>query len=290
MKAGSAADVDFVHEVGDGRVSADVDLVGAATADVRVAHEPAAYSCDGEAGRQPLQRVCSRDAPALKRIAADGSDSDRHALDVLRATLRSHHDVVHVSGCARALAGRLGRLSLGLCGVGRVRRCSVRSGLARTLCDLGCRDMPGRRSGPSYGLFLLADRQLVQTASGEGNAARGIYAGFSLEYAPPQYNRFSQYYEGRIYGLGLVPSRPLDLVSLVYNRNVYSDLLVNAARRAGNLAHNATNTYSVSYSAHVFHGINLNLGLSYIDNPTPVTYNTHTGSALSTYLGAVTFF
>lgn len=151
-------------------------------------------------------------------------------------------------------------------------------------------DMPGRRSGPSYGLFLLADRQLVQTAPVGESAARGIYAGLSVEYAPPQYNRFSQYYEGRIYGFGLIPSRPLDLVSLVYNRNVYSDLLVNASRAAGNLAHAATNTYSVSYSAHVFHGINLNVGLSYIDNPTPVSYNTHTGSALSTYLGAVTFF
>lgn len=151
-------------------------------------------------------------------------------------------------------------------------------------------DRPDQRGGPSYGLFLLADRQLLQTSSQLKTAAQGLYAGFSVEYVPPQFNRFSRYYEGRIYGVGLLPHRPLDLMSFVYNRNAYSALAVDQALAAGEMAHSATNTYSLAYSAHLFHGFNLNLGLSYIDHPTPVVYNATTGHALSTYLGAVVFF
>lgn len=151
-------------------------------------------------------------------------------------------------------------------------------------------DRPGQRADNNYGLYLLADRQLLQTAPAKGSAAQGVYAGFSVMYAPPALNRFSQYYEGRLYGLGLIPGRSLDLLSFVVTSNVFSSNLVAQTRRAGGRAHTNSEAYSVSYSAHVYNGINLNLGVSYIDRPTPVAYTGGTGSGLNLYLGAVTFF
>ena len=149
---------------------------------------------------------------------------------------------------------------------------------------------PGVRTPTSYGLFLLADRQLVQFAPHVGTAGQGIYAGFSVEYVPPTLNRFSQYYEGRLYSFGLFPTRPRDQSSLVATYNVFSDYLVNRAHAAGQLAHSGSLAVTLSHSAHVYPGVNLNVGVSYINNPTSVTYNTHTGSALNIILGTVTFF
>lgn len=150
---------------------------------------------------------------------------------------------------------------------------------------------PGQRTNHNYGLYLLADRQLAQTGPGSAaTAAQGIYAGFSVMYAPPALNRFSQYYEGRLYGLGLIPGRPFDLISLVATSNVFSDNLVQATRAAGRRAHSNSEAYTVSYSAHVSPGVNLNVGVSYIDNPTPIAFSGNTGSGLNILLGTVTFF
>jgi porin len=60
----------------------------------------------------------------------------------------------------------------------------------------------GRNTG-NYAGYVLADQQFVQLAPVEGQAARGWYAGVSAMYAPPEFNRFSQYYELRLYGIGL---------------------------------------------------------------------------------------
>jgi porin len=70
----------------------------------------------------------------------------------------------------------------------------------------------GRNTG-NYAAYVLADQQFVQLAPVEGQAARGVYAGVTAMYAPPEFNRFSQYYEFRLYGIGLLPSRPSDMVS-----------------------------------------------------------------------------
>ena len=55
----------------------------------------------------------------------------------------------------------------------------------------------GGRSNGNYGAYFLADQQFVQLAPVAGQAARGVYAGVSAMYAPPEFNRFSQYYELR---------------------------------------------------------------------------------------------
>lgn len=148
-----------------------------------------------------------------------------------------------------------------------------------------------QRGQPNYGLYLLADRQLVQTAPHEsfGSAVRGLYAGFSVEYTPSYFNRFSQYYEGRLYGFGLIPGRPKDLVSVVVTRNVFSEDGVRLARSLKTLAHDNANSITGSYGFRAIPGVSLNIGLQYTDHPTVITYTRSTGSALNILLNTVIF-
>ena len=141
----------------------------------------------------------------------------------------------------------------------------------------------GERHNPNYGLYFLADRQLLKTAPNGGprTAYQGLYAGLSVMYGPSYFNAFSQYYEARVYGFGLVPGRPFDLLSLIVNRNVFSEDLVRVSRGFGQLAHDNANTYTASYDVHVLHGVSVTFGASYTDHPTPITYTRSTGSALS---------
>ncbi|WP_158268087.1 carbohydrate porin [Bradyrhizobium sp. MOS002] len=147
----------------------------------------------------------------------------------------------------------------------------------------------GRNTG-NYAAYLLADRQFVQLAPVEGQAARGWYAGASAMFAPPQFNRVSQYYEARLYGIGLLPSRPSDMVSLVFSRNVFSDYVVEAALRSGQLAHTGNFSVTAAYYASIAPGIRVGIGLGYTNNPTPVIYTPQTGSALNLLANAVIYW
>lgn len=109
-------------------------------------------------------------------------------------------------------------------------------------------DHPGRRSNNQYALYLLGDRQSPQISSAPGEAYRGWYAGFSAEYTPANYNRFSQYYEARLYGLGIIPGRPFDQATAVFTENVFSNVSYRAARRAGLPAHSDSKALTLSYS------------------------------------------
>ena len=107
----------------------------------------------------------------------------------------------------------------------------------------------GGRSTGDYAGYFLADQQIVQLAPATGEAARGVYTGVSAMYAPPEFNRFTQYYELRFYGIGLLPSRPRDMVSLVVSRNVFSHYVVDAALQQGQLAHDASLSITAAYTA-----------------------------------------
>ncbi len=147
----------------------------------------------------------------------------------------------------------------------------------------------GRRSG-NFAAYALADQQFVQLAPVAGQAARGWYAGVSAMYAPPELNRFSQYYEARLYGIGILPSRPGDMVSLVISRNVFSHFLVDAALQRGQLAHSGNYSMTVAYNASIAPGIRAGIGLGYTNNPTPVIYTPQTGSALNLLANMVIYW
>ena len=109
-------------------------------------------------------------------------------------------------------------------------------------------------------------------------------------YAPPELNRFSQYYEARLYGIGLLPSRPRDMVSLVVSRNVFSNNVVDAVLRSGQLAHTGNFSITAAYYAPIAPGIRVGIGLGYTNNPTPVIYTPQTGSALNVLANVTTYW
>ena len=147
------------------------------------------------------------------------------------------------------------------------------------------------REQGEFGMYFLADRQLVQTApnAGFGSSRRGIYAGISLEHTPSYFNAFSEYYEGRVYGFGLIPGRPNDLISVVGNHSQFSGEAVAAARSRKLLAHDGVTSFTGSYGVAAFPGVNFNLGVGFTDHPTVITYNRSTGSALNVLLNTVIF-
>jgi porin len=147
----------------------------------------------------------------------------------------------------------------------------------------------GRNTG-NYGAYFLADHQFVQLAPVDGQAARGIYAGVTAMYAPPELNRFSQYYELRLYGIGLLPSRPKDMLSLVFSRNDFSHYLVDAALQQGQLAHADSLSITAAYTAPIAPGIRAGIGLGYTDHPTPVVYTPQTGSDLNILANVITYW
>src|SRR6516165_2329926 len=149
-------------------------------------------------------------------------------------------------------------------------------------------------------MYFLADRQLLQVAPDSPYTAyRGIYAGISAMYSPPSEVAYSQYYEGRLYSIGFFDARPTDMITLVYNHNVFSHYLsdfVNAQTAtlasegfAVPLAHHAANSVTLSYLAHLMPGIYLNLGASYSDHPSIEYFKTQ-GSSLNFLASLTTIF
>ena len=147
----------------------------------------------------------------------------------------------------------------------------------------------GRRTG-DYAGYFLADRQFIQLAPAPGHAARGIYAGVTAMYAPPEFNRVSQYYELRFYGIGLLASRPRDMLSLVISRNVFSNYLVGAALQKGQLAHPDSLSITAAYIAMLAPGVRAGVGIGYTNHPTPVIYTPMTGSALNFLANIIAFW
>ena len=146
-----------------------------------------------------------------------------------------------------------------------------------------------RTGGADTLAYLLADRQLVQLDPA-GRPGRGVYVGASAYYAPPEFNRFSQLYQGRLYAKGLIAARPVDQMSFVASYNVFSGTLYSQALAAGQPAHRASLTLTASYGLHLVDGIYLNLGLAYTDHPTSITYTPQTGSALNALVNGSLFF
>ncbi|WFU80345.1 carbohydrate porin [Bradyrhizobium sp. CIAT3101] len=153
--------------------------------------------------------------------------------------------------------------------------------------DLQHPTLPRANANSIY--YVAADRQLWQSDL-QGSAVRGIYAGFSAMYAPPDLNRVSQYYELRLYAKGLLDSRPHDQIALVATNTTWSNVAVDAAKGKGHLVHRDSTAISGTYTAHLAPGIYSSVGLTYINNPTSITYTPKTGHALNVLVSTSVFF
>lgn len=121
------------------------------------------------------------------------------------------------------------------------------------------------RTSENYALYAAVDRQLTQ--SDGAKPFRGIYVGGSFNYAPADRNLYSQYYEARVYGIGLLKSRPFDLASIVASYNKLSDAAL-ASIVPNQRYQNYVTSIVASYAYRIFHGIYLQPGLGLVKNPT----------------------
>lgn len=138
-------------------------------------------------------------------------------------------------------------------------------------------------------LYFVGDRQIWQT-NPSGAPARGLYGGLSVMYAPPYANVVSQYYELRLYGKGMFSGRPYDLISLVATDSVWSSDAIRVSRDAGNMVHRDSKAVTLSYSARLVRGVYGSLGVSYVNHPTSISYQSQTGSALDVLANLNIFF
>ncbi|WP_456791613.1 carbohydrate porin [Bradyrhizobium sp. USDA 4506] len=146
-----------------------------------------------------------------------------------------------------------------------------------------------QRTDPNTFYYIAADRQFLQT-NAQDSASRGIYAGFSVMGAPPDLNKVSQYYELRFYVNGPFDWRPTDQISIVATDTVWSNLAVDAARAKGSLVHGDSKAIAATYTAHLGPGIYTSVGLTYINNPTTITYTPQIGHALNFSVSTNIFF
>ncbi|WP_420970818.1 carbohydrate porin [Bradyrhizobium sp. B120] len=124
----------------------------------------------------------------------------------------------------------------------------------------------------NFGVTFLADGQLwQQDPSSPLTAHRGIYAGMSVMYAPPETTGISQYYEGRAYWIGPLDNRPTDMLSVVMARNVVSHYLADATNQfsslTGAFAARTSNSVTATYTAHLMPGLWGTIGVGYTDHP-----------------------
>jgi porin len=117
----------------------------------------------------------------------------------------------------------------------------------------------------NWAFYGLADQQLTQSSAAAPR--RGLYAGFTTMYAPPALDSSTQYDEGRLYDIGLVPHRPNDLTSVVFSHTGFSPDYNRNTTRAGGTAFANSNSVSASYSARLRPGITFAPGFSYTDHP-----------------------
>ncbi|MDH2380735.1 carbohydrate porin [Bradyrhizobium sp. CER78] len=138
---------------------------------------------------------------------------------------------------------------------------------------------PFAKHAGNVGVTFLADRQLLQQdPSSPLTAHRGIYAGMSFMYAPPETTGISQYYEGRAYWIGPFDSRPTDMFSVVTARNVVSHYLADATNQfsglTGAFAARTSNSVTATYTAHLMPGLWGTIGVGYTDHPSLAYFKT----------------
>ncbi len=134
----------------------------------------------------------------------------------------------------------------------------------------------------NWGVYAAIDAQLTQPDA--LMPFRGVYGGFTVNYAPDEQNLFTNYYEGRVYGIGLLPNRPFDMASVVASYNGLGRPGLDAIAPTGE---SDDHTVSVigSYAYRLKPGVFLQPGAGVVFNP---SFYPKRDTALNLYLG-VTF-
>ncbi|SEJ90353.1 porin [Sphingobium sp. AP50] len=142
----------------------------------------------------------------------------------------------------------------------------------------------GGVSKSNWAGYLAVDRQLTQISATQ--PGRGLYVGGTVNYAPPAQNFITQYYEARVYGVGLLPSRPFDLASVIVNSNVYSGdgLLARTPATADN--YKATFSVIAGYAYRLAPGLYAQPGVGAVVHP---VYSPRFGTSFNAYLNLSVF-
>ena len=99
---------------------------------------------------------------------------------------------------------------------------------------------------------------------------RGIYGGVSYFWAPDNVNAITQTWEGRLYGIGLMDSRPLDTVTLRLTYNDFSNDIAELYSSYGLETATDQINFTASYSYHAGPGIYFIPSVAWIKNPSLV--------------------
>jgi len=83
----------------------------------------------------------------------------------------------------------------------------------------------------NWAAYAAIDHQFTQPNA--DMPFQGVYGGLTVNRAPDEQNFFTHYYEARIYGIGLLPNRPFDLVSVVASYNGLSKEALGASFAPG---------------------------------------------------------
>jgi len=137
----------------------------------------------------------------------------------------------------------------------------------------------------NWALFAAIDRQFTQPD--QSKPFRGVYGGLTYNRAPSAQNLVTDYYEGRIYGIGLLPGRPFDLASLVATYTGYGSVARAALTKPGERNFAQTETIIGSYGYRLGAGLYLQPGLGVTIHP---LFSPRFGTALNAYLGVTALF
>ena len=115
--------------------------------------------------------------------------------------------------------------------------------------------------------YILGDYQVRKIGEGGGNGGpdRGFYVGGTFINANCNLSLFCKYAEVRLYGIGILPSRPGDIVSVIVNHSNFSGEDEAAIHLVA--PHVAQTAVTLSYLAKIVPGWYINGGLGYTEHP-----------------------
>ncbi|HVJ04904.1 MAG TPA: carbohydrate porin [Candidatus Saccharimonadales bacterium] len=120
----------------------------------------------------------------------------------------------------------------------------------------------------NWGFSISGDKQIWQ--KNKYLPFQGLYVSGTVQYAPPQQNIYSQYYEVKAYTFGLLPNRPMDMTTFAINRENNSNIALTTLGKVGyGPTYKNLTQVSGGYMVQLMHGLFINNVLSYTEHPSP---------------------